>query len=116
MNGGAGLAFYGTYYAGGGGGGKNGATANGAGGNGGGGSGNTNGNAGTHGLGGGGGGGFGGFGNNTAGARGGSGVVILRYPDVYTLTVAAGHTASTITSGSTKITTITVGSGSVSWS
>jgi len=53
--------------------------------------------------------------NNTAGAAGGSGVVILRYPNNYTITIGAGLTGSTATVGSNKVTTITAGTGNVSW-
>jgi hypothetical protein len=51
----------------------------------------------------------------TAGTTGGSGVVILKYPNTYTITIGAGLTGSTATSGSDKITTITAGTGNVSW-
>jgi hypothetical protein len=50
-----------------------------------------------------------------ASGNGGSGVVILRYPSDYTITIGSGLTGSTATSGSNKITTITAGSGNVSW-
>jgi hypothetical protein len=50
----------------------------------------------------------------TAGA-GGSGVVILKYADTRTITIGAGLTGSTATSGSFKVTTITAGTGSVSF-
>jgi hypothetical protein len=50
----------------------------------------------------------------TAG-KGGSGVVILRYPDTYTITIGAGLTGTTATSAPKKITTITLGTGNVSW-
>jgi hypothetical protein len=46
---------------------------------------------------------------------GGSGVVILRYPATRTITVGAGLTGSTSTSGDDKITTITAGTGNVIW-
>jgi hypothetical protein len=49
------------------------------------------------------------------GRAGGSGVVILRYPDSRTITLGAGLTGSTTTSGANKITTITAGTGNVSW-
>ena len=49
------------------------------------------------------------------GGQGGSGVVILRYPDSYTITIGAGLTGTTTTVGSNKVTTITAGSGNVSW-
>jgi len=69
---------------------------------------------------GGGGGGAGGSGNNantvaTAG-NGGSGIIILRYPIANTITVGAGLTGSHTTDGLFKVTTITSGSGIVSWS
>jgi hypothetical protein len=47
--------------------------------------------------------------------NGGSGVVVLSYPAAYTITIGAGLTGSTATSGSTKITTITAGTGNISW-
>ena len=51
-----------------------------------------------------------------AGYKGGSGVVILKYPDAYTITIGAGLTGSTApASGGFKVTTITAGSGNVSW-
>jgi hypothetical protein len=49
------------------------------------------------------------------GGAGGSGVVILRYPSTFTITVDAGLTQSTSTSGNNKITTITAGTGNVSF-
>lgn len=49
------------------------------------------------------------------GGNGGRGVVILRYPSVYTITLGAGLTGSTTTVSSDKVTTITAGSGNVSW-
>jgi hypothetical protein len=64
-------------------------------------------------------GGGGGGGANAAGAQsgaaGGSGVVILRYSNSYTITIGAGLTGTTATDGSDKVTTITAGSGNVSW-
>jgi hypothetical protein len=44
-------------------------------------------------------------------------VVILKYPDTYTITIGAGLTGTTDTSSvpDFKITTITVGTGNVSW-
>jgi hypothetical protein len=39
----------------------------------------------------------------------------LRYQAAYTLTVGAGLTGTTTTLGSDKITTITAGTGNVSW-
>lgn len=55
------------------------------------------------------------LGGNLGGA-GGSGVVILRYLTTDgTITIGAGLTGSTATDGSYKITTISAGSGNVSW-
>lgn len=48
-------------------------------------------------------------------AAGGSGVVILRYPSMLNITIGAGLTGSTTTVGSSKVTTITAGTGNVSW-
>jgi hypothetical protein len=53
-------------------------------------------------------------GNNTGG-NGASGVVILKYPAAFTITIGAGLTGSTATEGTNKITTITNGTGNVSW-
>jgi hypothetical protein len=39
----------------------------------------------------------------------------LRYPATYTITVGAGLTSSTATVGSDKVTTITAGTGNISW-
>ena len=89
---------------------------NGAGGAGGGGAGapsNGSPTAGTANLGGGGGGAAGT--SVSTGAAGGSGVVILRYPSGYTITIGAGLTGSTATDGLYKVTTITSGTGNVSW-
>jgi hypothetical protein len=69
--------------------------------------------------GGGGGGGSGGFGGGASGGAGGSGIVILRYPDAYTITVGAGLTAGVTNGdagGGNRYTTLTQGSGNVSWS
>jgi hypothetical protein len=52
--------------------------------------------------------------SGTAGA-GGSGVVILRYPSTRTITIGAGLTGTTATVGSERVTTITQGTGNVSW-
>lgn len=72
--------------------------------------------AGTVNTGGGGGGGAGGTGGSVASASGGSGVVILKYSDVLTLTLGAGLTGTTASpSGGFKVTTITAGTGNVSW-
>jgi hypothetical protein len=52
-----------------------------------------------------------------AGGNGGSGVVILKYPDAYTISnPGGGLTLSTTTSAPHKITTVTAGTGNVSWS
>ena len=82
---------------------------------GGGGNGNNNGNgvAGTANTGGGGGGSHYNSGERAGGA-GGSGVIILRYSNAYTIS-QSGLTLSTATSGSDKITTITAGTGTVSF-
>jgi hypothetical protein len=48
-------------------------------------------------------------------ASGGSGVVILRYPSYYTLSVGAGLTSTTSTVGSNKVTTFTAGTGIITW-
>jgi hypothetical protein len=44
-----------------------------------------------------------------------SGVVILSYPSDYTITIGAGLTGSTSTVGDNKVTTLTAGTGNVSW-
>jgi hypothetical protein len=50
------------------------------------------------------------------GGVGGSGVVILRYVDTLTITIGAGLTGTTSgASGGYKRTTITAGTGNVSW-
>ena len=117
-NGGVGLAsaITGTsiFRGGGGGGGSSDqSTDNGSGGNGGGGTCDGSGTAGAVNTGGGGGGGDRGGTNGTAG---GSGVVILRYANTSTITLSAGLTGSTATDGSDKVTTITAGTGTVSFS
>jgi hypothetical protein len=71
--------------------------------------------AGTVNTGGGGGGGFNPSGGLRLGKAGGSGVVILSYPSAFTITIGAGLTGSTSTVGSNKVTTITQGTGNVSW-
>jgi trimeric autotransporter adhesin len=101
-----------TYAGGGAGGGSNSPS----GGSGGGGSSSTNGNPGTNNLGGGGGGSGWNTGSNPYGGNGGSGIVILRYPDNRTITIGAGLTGSTAApSGGFKVSTITSGTGNVSW-
>jgi hypothetical protein len=113
-----------TYAGGGGGGagydGTNAGTAAGAGGSGGGGAGNFtttgNGTAGTANTGGGGGGCIGLNGSTRVGGAGGSGIVILRYSDTLTITIGAGLTGTTSSaSGGYKRTTLTAGTGNVSW-
>jgi hypothetical protein len=49
------------------------------------------------------------------GANGGSGVVILRYPNTFTITIGAGLTGSTSAVSTDKVTTITAGTGNVSF-
>ena len=62
-----------------------------------------------------GGGGFGQPGGQPGGS-GGSGIVILKYPDAYTITIGGGLTGSTAgPSNGFKVTTITAGTGNVSW-
>jgi hypothetical protein len=51
----------------------------------------------------------------TAGRGGGSGIVILRYPNTRTITIGAGLTGTTATDGSFKVTTLTAGTGNVSF-
>jgi hypothetical protein len=41
--------------------------------------------------------------------------VILKYPSARTITASAGLTTSTSTVGANKVTTITAGTGTVSW-
>jgi hypothetical protein len=50
-----------------------------------------------------------------AGASGGSGVVILRYPSSLTIKIGAGLTGTTSTVGANKVTSITNGTGNVSF-
>jgi hypothetical protein len=105
-----------TYVAGGGGGGGYAGPTSGTGGLGGGGAGGpTSGTLGTNGAANTGGGGGGTNGNASGSATGGSGVVILRYPSNLTITLGAGLTGTTATVSSNKVTTITAGSGNVSW-
>jgi hypothetical protein len=74
------------------------------------------GTSGTANTGGGGGGGGRLSGTSTGtGGNGGSGVVILQYPKNFTITIGAGLTGSTTESGSVKVTTITNGTGNVSF-
>jgi hypothetical protein len=53
---------------------------------------------------------------NAAGGNGGSGIIILKYPYYYTISVGAGLTSTTSTIGLFKITQLTSGTGTVSWS
>jgi hypothetical protein len=48
-------------------------------------------------------------------SNGSSGVVILRYPNIYTITIGAGLTGTTSTVSSDRVTTLTAGTGNVSW-
>ena len=76
------------------------------------------GTAGTPNTGGGGGGSERGGGTNN-GAIGGSGVVVLRYPNAFTITVGAGITQSSgspFTEGSNKVSVFTGGTGNISFS
>jgi hypothetical protein len=50
-----------------------------------------------------------------AGGPGGSGIVILRYPSRYTVTIGAGLAGSTITVGTEKVTSLNSGTGNISW-
>ena len=62
------------------------------------------------------GGGGGGYPAPVSGGSGGSGVVILRYPNSKTLTASSGLTHTTLTDGADKVTTITAGTGTVTFS
>jgi len=58
-----------------------------------------------------------GTGGSSQSGNGGSGVIILRYPDTRTITIGAGLTGTeSAASGGYKRATITAGSGNVSWS
>ena len=105
------------YFSGGGGGGSAYNSPGGAGGIGGGGfGGNTNSpGAGAGAVNTGGGGGGGGGSGFAGGGTGGSGIVIFKYPTDYTITIGAGLTGETYTSGGSKYTKITSGTGNVSW-
>jgi len=54
-------------------------------------------------------------GGHRGGGNGSIGIVILTYSNVKTITLGAGLTGSTTTVSSNKVTTITAGSGNVSW-
>jgi hypothetical protein len=43
-------------------------------------------------------------------------VVVLKYVDTATITIGVGLTGTTATSGGYSVTTITAGTGNVSWS
>jgi hypothetical protein len=60
-------------------------------------------------------GGDGSYQGNGAG-NGGSGVVIIRYSNAYTVTIGSGLTGSTATDGSDKVTTFTAGTGTITFS
>ena len=49
------------------------------------------------------------------GGAGGSGVVILRYESGRTITIGAGLTGTTTTTGGVSVTSFTAGTGNVSW-
>ena len=85
----------------------------GSGGTGGGGNAGAPGNAGSTNTGSGGG---GGTMDGPGGGDGGSGVVIIRYPNAYTVAIGAGLTGSTATDGSDKVTTFTAGTGTITFS
>ena len=50
------------------------------------------------------------------GRAGGSGIVILKYPNSFTINQTGGLSMSTANSGDYKVTSITSGSGNVYWS
>ena len=76
---------------------------------------NAAGSNGTANSGGGGGGAFGYSSTSRNNGSGGSGIVIIRYPNTYTI-AQSRITLTTATDGSDKVTTITAGTGTVSWS
>jgi len=102
-------------YSGGGSGGFPGGSGGTGGGGGGGGNYTSGGGGGATNTGSGGGGGAGADNQSASGAAGGSGVIFLRYPSTLTITVGAGLVSSTATVGANKVTTITAGTGNVSW-
>ena len=59
--------------------------------------------------------GSGGGANDNYGANGGSGLVIIKFPDTKTITVGVGLTSSSVTSGGFKTVTFTAGTGIVSF-
>jgi hypothetical protein len=112
--GGSGSVWEGTFYAGGGGGGNYTTTTFGVGGIGGGGNGSSSGvgQSGTANTGGGG----GGNGDDASdGGSGGSGIVRIKYASTFSASISVGLTATTLTTGSFKITTFTAGTGTVSF-
>jgi len=50
------------------------------------------------------------------GGAGGSGIVVIKYPDTFTITVGAGLTSTETTSGGFKIRIFTAGTGTISFS
>jgi hypothetical protein len=50
-----------------------------------------------------------------SGGAGGSGVVIIEYPDSYSLTIGGGLTSSTATAGGYSVTTFTAGTDTISF-
>ena len=106
-----------VFYAGGGGGGSDLGGLGGAGGNGGGGAGGDNGLAGTAGTPNTGGGGGATRSNPvvSSGSNGGSGIVIIKYPSSYTLTIGGSLISSTTTSGAFKVTSFTAGNGDINF-
>jgi len=54
-------------------------------------------------------------GQSISGGNGGSGRIMFRYDPKYTIVIGAGLTASTETVSGKKISTITAGSGNISW-
>ena len=63
----------------------------------------------------GGGGGGGSNGAGEPGANGGSGIIILKYSNAFTITIGATLIGTTVSSGGFKVTTITSGAGNVYW-
>lgn len=61
------------------------------------------------------GGGGGGKGVATTGGRGGSGIVILRYPSYFEMEFTTGLVGATAILGDKKVTEITAGTGSINW-
>lgn len=53
--------------------------------------------------------------NGGDGGNGGSGIVRLRYPSTFTAIIGSGLTGTTLTTGSFKITTITAGTGTMTF-